>query len=309
MKLLGSTFLYRASLYRHWPEGWHRWLRWQRTQAHCRRHGVAFSRDGNSWILARDGQRLVVPDANLSGPALRALAEKLDALFACPELAGHGGTIDANGLIWFCGSMVRCSVESLLDITGAVTAYDRHRPLTPGQTVVDAGAFEGMFAIYAASRVGKSGRVIALEPDPENLRRLRENVARNGLSQVEIVEAGLWSHEGTVDFTPGGHGAAINPGSGSMEIRVSALAGLIEHRKITRLDFIKMDIEGAEIEVLESSRELLRTLPAAWAIASYHRRDGQKTAGRLEKIFRELGYKALTENPAHLTTYAWPAAK
>lgn len=304
VKLFGSTLLYRASLYRHWPEGWRRWLRWSRTRAYCRWHGMAFSREEANWVLARDAHRLVVPDTNLSGPALRALAERFDELFACPELAGHGGTIDASGPIHYCGGTVRCSVESLLDITCAVAAYNRHYPLAPGQTVVDAGAFEGMFAIYAACRVGASGRVIALEPDPENLRRLRENVARSGLNQIEIVEAGLWSRDGTVEFSSGGHGAAIAPGIGSTAIRVTTLAGLIERHKITRLDFVKMDIEGAEVEVLESSQDLLPTLHAAWAIASYHRRDGKPTARRLEEIFRASNYEVTTENPIHLTTFA-----
>lgn len=264
--------------------------------------------EGN-WILAKGGRRLIFPVADLPGPALRGLADRFDSLFACPELAGNGDTLDVTGLIQFCGCAVSCSALSLLEIEDAVKSYNRHFPLRPGHAVLDVGAFEGLYSIYAATQVGPSGRVVAMEPEPGNLRRLRENISRSQLGQIELVDRGLWSTDGLVDFRDAGHASAVTSSNGASVVKVTTLATLLAREKIGRLDFVKMDIEGAEVEVLESSRELLRTLPAAWAIASYHRRDGQPTARRLEKIFQEIGYQALTENPAHPTTYAWPAAK
>jgi hypothetical protein len=72
------------------------------------------------------------------------------------------------------------------------------------------------------------------------------------------------------------------------------------------VDYIKMDIEGAEIEALEGAARMMSTLKPTFAIASYHKRDGRPTAETLEKLFNELGYRTETGFPSHLTTYASP---
>lgn len=73
--------------------------------------------------------------------------------------------------------------------------------------------------------------------------------------------------------------------------------------KIDKVDFIKMDIEGAELKALEGASRILSSHPKI-AIASYHVVDGQQTYIISEKMLTELGYKAKTSFPKHLTTYA-----
>jgi arsenate reductase-like glutaredoxin family protein len=65
-----------------------------------------------------------------------------------------------------------------------------------------------------------------------------------------------------------------------------------------------MDIEGAEIEVLEGAKDFLRNKNIHFAIASYHHRNGEQTYKTLEKIFAEIGYQAETGFHRHLTTWA-----
>ena len=70
---------------------------------------------------------------------------------------------------------------------------------------------------------------------------------------------------------------------------------------INQFDLIKMDVEGAEQEVIRGSLDFIKEHNIHFAIASYHNKNG---AEDLEKMFESIGYEANTGNPAHQTTYA-----
>jgi hypothetical protein len=72
-----------------------------------------------------------------------------------------------------------------------------------------------------------------------------------------------------------------------------------------RIDFIKMDVEGAEIEALKGSMNTLKEFDVNLAIASYHEVDGKKTSHEVEKLLSEYGYEAKTSFPMHLTTFGF----
>ena len=199
------------------------------------------------------------------------------------------------------------------DIEGYLN-HGQWRP-RPGMTVVDAGGCFGEFALYAAKCVGPTGRVLMLEPDPANIAVAREFLSLNGNpANVEIIPAGLWSRPGKLRFNAG-HGAESavatvdSPGSAaatSIEIDVHSLASLARAYALDRVDFVKMDIEGAEVEVISAAGELPPQLKPRYAIASYHIVDGRKSADVLAELFPKLGYHCRTGYPAHLTTWASP---
>jgi tRNA A58 N-methylase Trm61 len=72
--------------------------------------------------------------------------------------------------------------------------------LGPGMVSYDLGANIGLFSLLAVRIVGESDHVFSFEPEPAVAERLRRNVERNGLSNVTVVEAGLWSYSGKVNF-------------------------------------------------------------------------------------------------------------
>ncbi len=123
--------------------------------------------------------------------------------------------------------------------------------ISTGDTVLDLGAGYGDFSLLAALKVGPSGRVIAVEPDLRAFTFLTRNIRANGISNVVPVHAAIWGDEPHPTlFRPEGSGSKLSD-SGSVAVNVVTMEDL--RTKATRIDVIKMDIEGAENSVFRSS--------------------------------------------------------
>jgi len=139
--------------------------------------------------------------------------------------------------------------------------------LQPGMVVLDIGANIGSYALLEASLVGKTGRVYALEPSPENFDLLNKNVQLNQFTDiVETHNIGASNQSGIGQFYL--HAASnlhtFHPvkyqAFGKQEAYVDTLevevVNILEFVKDKRaIDFIRMDIEGYEVEVLEGMME------------------------------------------------------
>jgi FkbM family methyltransferase len=191
---------------------------------------------------------------------------------------------------------------------------------TPGMTVVDIGGCYGEYSLFASALVGPTGRVIMVEPDAGNIEKAKHLFAMNGDPQnITIFEGGIWGTRGTLRFDAGlgpqsmvtalaGHlkGATAERAAPSTEIKVHSLASLVAEMNLDRLDIVKMDVEGAELQVISGAKDLPDRLRPRYAIASYHVVDGRRTAETLGGLFDALPYHHATGNERHLTTWAWP---
>jgi len=136
------------------------------------------------------------------------------------------------------------------------------RLLAPGGTLVDAGANWGYFTLVGARLVGAGGRVVAIEPDPRHFERLRTNTAMNRLANVTALPLAAGSQEGVAMLT-GYAEAADNRGvsriadgaSGAHRyaVRCATIDALTSESR--RVDVVKIDVEGAEPDVLAGMRE------------------------------------------------------
>jgi FkbM family methyltransferase len=201
------------------------------------------------------------------------------------------------------------SYEDLTDeLKRSLKGYLEKHSLRPGETVVDCGSYIGEFTLYAAKAVGQSGRVIAFEPDPAIFRKLMANIELNGFKNITALNKGLWSKPGTLKFVgdsiKGYSFMSADKDAGAIDVPVVSLDDELERLNIKRVDFIKMDVEGAELEAIKGSARTLKAESVELAIASYHIVDGAKSCFALEKMLQELGYKAETAHSKHLTTYA-----
>lgn len=193
-----------------------------------------------------------------------------------------------------------------------LVGYEYVRPLKEGDNVVDIGAYTGDFTIFASRKVGPRGRVIAIEPDPNNARRLRNNL-KGELDNVTVLEAALWSAPGRMRFKfaecglQSGPTVVVNDSIRGKEdmVDVTTLDELIKGLKLPRVDVLKMDIEGAEIEVFKGCRKILTENSVFVCIASYHVVEGKTTSGVMEQQLKDLGYVAFTGFPGHTTTFGW----
>lgn len=137
----------------------------------------------------------------------------------------------------------------------------------PGDIVVDGGGCWGDTALYFSHLVGASGRVHVFEFSPANLKLLRENLARNSYiePQIEIHESALWHNTtDTLSFEEAGPGTALGTGNCKAPTQTIDAAGL------GRVDFIKLDIEGAEANALRGARSTIAKDRPTLAVALYH---------------------------------------
>lgn len=153
------------------------------------------------------------------------------------------------------------------------------RGVQPGDTVLDCGANVGVFTRLALT--SGAALVIAIEPEPANVECLRRNFTDAiGLGRVNVYPKGVWNKDDVLVLRvlPGQSGsgsvAMDRPGS-SEQVRVplTTIDELVQELHLARVDFIKMDIEGAERNALEGARRTVERFHSRLAISLEHRKD------------------------------------
>lgn len=135
--------------------------------------------------------------------------------------------------------------------------------MSPGFTFVDVGANAGSYSFWVLSLAGDGARVVAVEPDPALARQLRYNVRINGAGErMRVVEAAVAASrgEGTLMLAPRNSGGnrlasdgeeAVTGGAGTVPVRVVTLADVVEEAELSRIDCLKVDVEGREADVVQ----------------------------------------------------------
>jgi FkbM family methyltransferase len=145
------------------------------------------------------------------------------------------------------------------------------RVLRPGMVFVDVGANDGYYTLFAARRVGPSGRVVAAEPSSRERAHLQRNLGRNGLDNVSVVPAAIGAAVGLADLhlAHGVHAGHNTLGSfahddvvrASLErVPIEPLDAVIARLGLARVDFVKIDVEGAEASVIAGAATVLSTM-------------------------------------------------
>ena len=162
--------------------------------------------------------------------------------------------------------------------------FERH--LRPGATVLDVGAHVGYYTLLSSVLVGGEGRVHAFEPNPANAEFLRRHVRINRLSNVHVEQAAVSDTAGTARFDFGtGSGTGRLADAGALEVRTVRLDDHCAQHGLAP-SALKIDVEGAELVVLEGARETLaRHRPVIFL--STH---GAQVHAASLQVLRGLGY-------------------
>ncbi len=134
------------------------------------------------------------------------------------------------------------------------------RHVKKGMTVIDIGSHVGYFTTLAATLVGGEGKVLAFEPDPATYRLLCKNIEMNGFQNIVPVQKAVASEVSTrqLYLRPDGRTSRLHHTEGTRTVQVEAV-GLDQYLGASsKVDFIKMDIEGAEFEALSGMEGIIK---------------------------------------------------
>jgi len=254
------------------------------------RRACGFSAAGTLLMLAAAGPGAVVsaapapgPTATVpSAPALPPYSGKRLVYPIADEPNAPCGRLYATPLGFFWGKAEHGSeLEAVMreQSTGHPHEYERGTVLIGrGDVVVDGGAHLGVFTRIAVLR--GASRVVAFEPQPDLVTCFRRTFAKEIASgQVTMVAKGVWEKAGTLAFDGAGLGfhavdaqKSVTTTAGRL-MPVTTIDATVVALGLERVDFIKMDIEGAERQALRGARRTLARWKPSLSICAYHRPD------------------------------------
>ena len=182
--------------------------------------------------------------------------------------------------------------------------------LKSGMTFVDIGANKGDFALLAAGILGDRGRVLAIEPEPENCRWIARSVAANGFGSVELLQAAVSDRTGeaTLHLSDRSGWHTLIAGHADRDrrrimVRTLTLDDLVA--EVPKIDLIKIDVEGAEESVVAGAgRTLARHRPTV--LLDLHPSLGVDTEA-IAASFERMGYAMHAMHDSHRPLPAVPA--
>jgi FkbM family methyltransferase len=162
-----------------------------------------------------------------------------------------------RGMKWIVGSSVHgCWLGSY--------EYDKQIPISrlvrPGSVVYDIGAHVGFYTLLFSKLTGPQGLVIAYEPLARNLYYLKRHISMNRLSNVRVIEAAVSDESGVLSFQEGesSYQGRLSA-AGVLRVRAERLDSLVAAGHIPAPDYMKLDIEGAEVAALRGACNVLQT--------------------------------------------------
>jgi FkbM family methyltransferase len=185
------------------------------------------------------------------------------------------------------------------------------KKIKQGATVYDIGANYGMHTLLMARLVGASGHVYAFEPAPGIFSGLSENIERNRLGQVQCIPAAAWNHSGKINFFTGDHLGAghCSEKDESMEaqseIEAFSLDDFVFGKRQYPPGFIKIDVEGAEANVLLGGRKVINKYRPILLI-DLHNPEQDVAVGEILVQHGYVAQRTAEQQPIRNMSSGWP---
>ena len=182
--------------------------------------------------------------------------------------------------------------------------------VAPGDTVIDVGANIGLLTCPLAWAVGSEGTVVAVEPLADNVRRLRANLERNGLENTQVIEAAAAEEDGRRLLRVAGDPAFASllpivkhSTVDKVEVPVRSLDSIWSELGQPDVALVKIDVEGAELDVIEGAAQLLEQVHPALIVES----DPGDRETRMRRRLDAIGYDEATPHGFAPNNYLYRA--
>lgn len=140
--------------------------------------------------------------------------------------------------------------------------------LKPGMVFLDVGAYHGLYSVIAGKKIAPDGKVYAFEPTPSHSRRIHHHLYLNQVKNVKVETLALSDQDGISAFHVPTNGVmsvgSLLPSISSrgklkqIDVRTKCLDHYVKEQEITRIDLVKIDVEGAELLFLEGASKTLQ---------------------------------------------------
>ncbi len=184
----------------------------------------------------------------------------------------------------FIGGNIYLNVkESRMMLARALGIYEPDKTQTicsllkPGQTFIDVGCNKGDFSLLAAKIVGEGGSVLAFEPEPDNCQWIEKSIKLNNYENIKLFQLALADKNEDAQLylgeKSGWHSLVSNPGNAqksTIKVKKRTLDSIFDEAGNTRVDIIKIDVEGAEMEVLRGASVMFKNNPELTVLLDLH---------------------------------------
>ncbi|MBI1761473.1 MAG: FkbM family methyltransferase [Acidobacteria bacterium] len=180
--------------------------------------------------------------------------------------------------------------------------------LRPGDNFFDIGGNEGYFSILAATLVG-AGKVFCIEPQTRLQHVLKKNIELNAVTNISVHPIALGSRKGEAQLflRPSTNTGASSLsrhwklGSKRETVAMQTLDDLFQQHKINKVRLLKMDCEGAELQIVEGAQQTLQRQVIEYIALEYHPTIiGQEACSHIDKQIRQAGYCLSMLNGQHV---------
>ena len=217
-----------------------------------------------------------------------------------------------NFLINFQDYVVKTDLKMVYDINHSIETYNRHYSVQEGDVIIDIGGYHGLYSIAISKSIGPRGKIYLFEPNPDSFKVLKENLFENNIKNIIPINKAVYNKTGEFRFFKKRAGSRIvaktfktNTKNSIISVSAISLSEFINTNHLHKINFIKMDAEGSEIEITQD----IKSIPNInnLAIATYHyRKDyASDTQEIVEGNLKDAGYKIKTKLGEHKLTYAW----
>ena len=169
--------------------------------------------------------------------------------------------------------------------------------LAKGGVAIDVGANIGDWTLPMAERADESGKIFSYEPIPHMNRALKKSIRANGFTNTIVLDTACSNYNGTGQFSveignSGGSRIGKNPLESNMiDVNIVTLADQVKKHNITKLDLLKIDVEGEEANVLEGAIPVIQQFKPACIVEI--RKNCALGPERIVDIFSSTGYKLI----------------